>query len=92
MQIQPGQQVKIIMTPTSGDLIPFVGVSPAADQAFARLKPQEDGITFIFDPGEINAVPADDRYIIAASRQGAEDGTTSGDFDLQVMPIESAQG
>jgi hypothetical protein len=80
------------MTPTSGDLIPLVGISPAEEQQFARLQPLlEDGRTFIYPSDDQLASFEGGYYVIAASRQDVDDGTTSGDFELQIIPVEEAQ-
>jgi hypothetical protein len=74
-----GETVTFTMTPTSGNLAPYIGVLTDDQQTvLAESNPVQNGqsaqVTYTF--------PQAGRYAIVATREGVRDGNTSGSYTL----------
>lgn len=79
-----GETLTITMTATSGDLVPYLGLLTGDEEVVLAEEISRDGetaqITYTFDD--------DDLYVIYATREGLEDGNTTGDYVLSITAGE----
>jgi hypothetical protein len=76
-----GEQVEISVERTSGDLDPVLVLRDAADRT---LDSNDDDDASTQDARLSYTLPADGTYIVAVTRFGVREGTTTGDFRLSL--------
>ena len=81
-----GETLTMTMTATSGDLSPYLGLLTDDETILlAESGPARDGVaqlTYTFDRDGI--------YVLVATREGVEDGTTAGNYELSLTAGEAA--
>src|SRR5690606_234835 len=81
-----GETLTMTMTATSGDLSPYLGLLTGDETILlAESGPARDGVaqlTYTFDRDGI--------YVLVATREGVEDGTTAGNYELSLTAGEAA--
>lgn len=82
ISVRSGETVVITMSRVSGDLVPFLAFKPPTG-TLIRQEADESGERAVLT----YEVTRTGRYTLSATRQDAEDGTTTGDF---ILTIEGA--
>ncbi len=79
-----GETLTITMTAVSGDLDPYLGILDANDNVLAEEGGSGDTvqITYTFN--------RDDTYTIVATREGVEEGFSSGEYTLNIAAADEA--
>jgi hypothetical protein len=81
-----GETLTITMTATSGDLDPYLGLlTDDEETVLAESDPTDSGvaqITFTFDQEGV--------YVVMATREGVDEGNTSGSYTLSIETGEAA--
>jgi plastocyanin len=88
VEAEAGETVTFTMTPTSGNLAPYIGILANDEQTvLAESNPVQNGqsaqVTYTF--------PQAGRYIIVATREGVRDGNTSGSYTLSFNSNANSQ-
>ncbi len=78
-----GDQIEIRAERTSGDLDPILVLRDAGDTALPNAS-NDDADATTRDSHLTYTLPADGQYVIAVTRFGVRDGTTTGDFRLSL--------
>lgn len=83
--------VEVRVTATSGDLQPFLGVSPAEDLDYNILQPGENGAASAQFPADYSDDAVSGYYLISVSRADFDQGATTGSFQLEIVPIAEGE-
>jgi hypothetical protein len=82
-----GETLTITMTATSGDLDPYLGLLTYDEETILAESGPSNGdvaqIVYSFDQ--------DDTYVVVATRDGADEGDTSGTYDLTLTSGDQSQ-